>query len=601
MAVLGFGAFLLLLFLLGCTLAVIVAVGFAVAHGRFALAAVIGGGSVAFVIVASILVGLFATIFSFNSRVVVNEPSVFKTAIENAPPAQFDVTGLPEINASLHYGSQPRWRISLIPAIFLIAAVAFLLARFAKHHFAHAAAGHARAWPILLVIALLAFLLLGGLRSKVEYTRAVAQNNVAVEQNNRIAAEQSAEINAKFRAQAEALSKQQQDLAKRVAELTKNIQQRIDHTDIHQLMDEFDAPRIVLQAPFASMPSPAALLVAAAPSAFDSFQKSANALTSSSATQSTEHSQSKSKKKTGTKPFALASAKKNEQTPAVPEPPSPPAAPAPSAIPAVAAIPTIDLSSLLAESPSDDAIDLNTPESMPPAGAWHVQSPAAGKPAWVNNPPKRTGDIRREVVATEPYATAEECYRAADIHLMLKAYDRLQELEGNPYPYPTSSDSETLPISFRGNKIMFGGQTLWNGTNWNDYRLFQLISMGIDPDFLRREIVAKDSKNNESCEYIETVPSSAGPMKKLYVQIEFTPAIDRMLTQRWDAFHRTARFKGVGLGAFAVFGLLSITWGLLKADTATRGYYTKWLFIGVPIAIIGVTALSLLALVGLRG
>src|SRR3954467_9348004 len=128
MAVFGIGAILLLLFLLGCTLAVIVAVGFAVAHGRFALAAVIGGGSFVFVIVAAVLLALFAS--TFQGRVVVNEPSAFKTTIENAPPAQFEVTALPEINASLHFGSQPHWRISLFPAIVLIAAVAFLLARF---------------------------------------------------------------------------------------------------------------------------------------------------------------------------------------------------------------------------------------------------------------------------------------------------------------------------------------------------------------------------------------------------------------------------------------------------------------------------------------
>jgi hypothetical protein len=177
----------------------------------------------------------------------------------------------------------------------------------------------------------------------------------------------------------------------------------------------------------------------------------------------------------------------------------------------------------------------------------------------------------------------------------------LQELEGNPYPFPANSNSELPPISFSGKQILSGRQLLWDGTNWGDYRLLQLSAMGIDPDFLRREIVAKDPKNNESCEYIDTVERSVGPMKKLYVQIEFTPAVEHQLTQRWEAFHRRERFKGVGLGAFSVFGLLSIAWALFKVDTATKGYYTKWLFVGVPIAIIGVTALSLLGLVGLRG
>jgi hypothetical protein len=32
---------------------------------------------------------------------------------------------------------------------------------------------------------------------------------------------------------------------------------------------------------------------------------------------------------------------------------------------------------------------------------------------------------------------------------------------------------------------------------------------------------------------------------------------------------------------------LTLVWGLLKIDTATKGYYTKRLFLGVPAAIIG--------------
>jgi hypothetical protein len=583
MAAIGIGAILLLLFLLGCTLAVIVAVGVAVAHGRFALAAVIGGGSVAFVIVAAILVGLFATVFNFNSRVVVAEPSVFKTAIENSPPAQFELSGLPQVQTSSHYGSSPRWRIGVFPAIFLVAAIAFLLARFGKHHFAHAAAGHGRAWPVFLAIPIVAVLVFSAFGVRFETSRSAAQ--------------QSAEINAQIRAQSEALAKQQQDLAKRAAALSKDIQQRIDKTDILQLMDEFDAPRIVLQAPFGSVPSSAALVVAAAPSAFGAFEKSTTAEATNTTNQSSEHSQAKSRKKSGTKPasVALASTKKNDPSPAAPSLPAPPSPPAPTATPAIPAAPDHAPEWLAAEDSSGDDIDLSKPEAMPPAASWHVPPHAAGKPTWINNPPKRTGDIRREVIATEDFATAEECYRAADINLMLKAYDRLQELEGNPYPYPSNPDSELPPISFSGKKIMFGGQVLWNGTNWGDYRLLQLSAMGIDPDFLRREIVAKDPKNNESCEYIETVTRSVGPMKKLYVQIEFTPAVDRMLTQRWDAFHRRERFAHVGLGAFSVFGLLSIAWALMKVDTATKGYYTKWLFVGVPIAIIGVTVLSLLA------
>ena len=116
MAAIGIGAILLLLFLLGCTLAVIIAVGAAVVHGRFALAAVIGGGAVAFVVVAAILLGMFATIFNFDSHVVVSEPSAFKTTIENVPPTQIEFTGLPQVQSisdgSLPHGASAWFRLS---------------------------------------------------------------------------------------------------------------------------------------------------------------------------------------------------------------------------------------------------------------------------------------------------------------------------------------------------------------------------------------------------------------------------------------------------------------------------------------------------------
>jgi hypothetical protein len=122
---------------------------------------------------------------------------------------------------------------------------------------------------------------------------------------------------------------------------------------------------------------------------------------------------------------------------------------------------------------------------------------------------------------------------------------------------------------------------------WVDSRASYLKSLGIGTDFIRRELVAKDPKNkNETREYLETVQQSFGPMYKLYMQLEFTPAIDREFRQLLDANERQDRFKVVGLGAGSVPGLLSMVWGLLKLDTATKGYYTKWLFIGIPAAII---------------
>ena len=83
--------------------------------------------------------------------------------------------------------------------------------------------------------------------------------------------------------------------------------------------------------------------------------------------------------------------------------------------------------------------------------------------------------------------------------------------------------------------------------------------MVIGADYVRREIVAKDPKNNESREYIETVDVSFGPMKKLYLQIEFTPAVDRDLLRHWDTHERRERFAIVGIGAGSVLGLFELS------------------------------------------
>jgi hypothetical protein len=108
--------------------------------------------------------------------------------------------------------------------------------------------------------------------------------------------------------------------------------------------------------------------------------------------------------------------------------------------------------------------------------------------------------------------------------------------------------------------------------------------------------VSQDPTSGELHEYIENSNRSFGPMNRLHTQIEFTPAVDRELKGVWDAQIREDRFAYVGLGAGSVLGFLGMVWGLLRLDTATKGYYSKWLFIGVPAAIIGVTSCALLVL-----
>jgi hypothetical protein len=210
------------------------------------------------------------------------------------------------------------------------------------------------------------------------------------------------------------------------------------------------------------------------------------------------------------------------------------------------------------------------------------------RPAWVDEPPKRIGNVRREVVETEEYATTDECARAADVYLLLKTYEYFQQLSGMPH------GENTLPsLTFRAQDhaiMTTDGQVIyqqWGHSGlWHDERILALQAMGVDLDFIRREIVPANR------EYYETVERSFGPMKKLYTQVEFTPSIDKELRRRWDEVRRQDRFAAVGAGAGSVLGLIGLAFGLLRVDTWTKGYYTKRLFLGVPAAIMG----SILAL-----
>jgi hypothetical protein len=169
---------------------------------------------------------------------------------------------------------------------------------------------------------------------------------------------------------------------------------------------------------------------------------------------------------------------------------------------------------------------------------------------------------------------------------MLKTYQRIQLLAGRPY-----ADGALPNLSFRDHGVIVANGTVLSYgptfPGWADPRLRALSDMGISAVYIHEKIVAKDPKNgNEACEYVETVDRTFGQMKKLYLQIEFSPAIDRELRAAWDTYQRNQRFWMFGTGATSVLGFLGFVFGLLKIDTWTKGYYSKRLFIGVPAAII---------------
>ena len=419
-------------------------------------------------------------------------------------------------------GHTIRGNVSFFGLLLLGAAVAglvMLARRLTSDRRAEARVGWSPAWLLLVLAPFVLLWLLGTTRMQrsVEF-----RQEAAVELSHEHVARQQAE-----------LERRQAELARRTAELSKRLEHRIENMEIHELMDMFEAPRIMLTMP---SPSPMSLL--------------AKAVLPAEAPEAS----SPPKQEARTGELAMNAEARDSRSS---DDDAQLKAEAEAATEAIVA----ENAATAAESPAAGEVKLSTPIG---ASAARTANDAE-RPDWVRRPPTRISKVQREVLATEEWATEAECERARDIGLMFKAYERIQMLVSAPY--------ERYPSDYR-----FDVENAWS-----DHRIDQLNRAGVTVDYLRRE-VAKE-------EYLETVERNFGPMKKLYTLVEFSPAVDRELRQRWEAYQRQERMAVVGVGAGAVLSLLGLTFGLLKVDTWTKGYYTKRLFLGVPLGIIGIVTL----------
>ncbi len=178
---------------------------------------------------------------------------------------------------------------------------------------------------------------------------------------------------------------------------------------------------------------------------------------------------------------------------------------------------------------------------------------ALPKPDWVLNPPKQIGNVRKFVVTSDPFLTAEECRQDADEKMQNLALNRAAELSG-------AATRRTGAAS--------------------------LADLGLGGDYVRRELCTD--------EYVDVIDSSVGEMRKTYSLVEFNEAQDTLLIDRARSYSRQEGLLDVTLIGGGVLASVATLFGLLKLDTWTRGYYTKRLFLGVPAAII--TVLTLLSM-----
>lgn len=176
-----------------------------------------------------------------------------------------------------------------------------------------------------------------------------------------------------------------------------------------------------------------------------------------------------------------------------------------------------------------------------------AESYQAKRPAWVDATHKRIGNVRRQVVVSDPYDTVDACYRALQRHKLREALNaRLDEI---------------APVRYRAS----------------------LEELGLGPDFVWREVCHD--------EWVETLDTSVGEMKRVHALLEFDASVDRQLTEAARNYARQYRIEEVGSVAGLGLGSLALLFGLLKVDTLTKGYYTKRLFFGVPAVIIAIIAL----------
>lgn len=188
-------------------------------------------------------------------------------------------------------------------------------------------------------------------------------------------------------------------------------------------------------------------------------------------------------------------------------------------------------------------------ENEPP-----TQPKPKGRPDWVDNPPKRVGDVYRAVVASDPFSTVDECFDQLEHRFPGEVQKRLTKL--------VPSDQRSLT----------GSDTLG--------------PMGITLDYIMREICRE--------QFTEIVESSVGEMKRVHVLMEFTPAVESHLKKSWQTYQRQFRLVTVTKIAGMVLATLAFLYGLLKIDTWTRGYYTRRLLLGIPAAILALIAILVL-------
>lgn len=195
-------------------------------------------------------------------------------------------------------------------------------------------------------------------------------------------------------------------------------------------------------------------------------------------------------------------------------------------------------------------IDLDTPSLQAPEDAAAVDTATVvveARPQWIDEPPKRVGNVYRRVVVSERHSDVDFCHRDLEHRLNEVVRERIREF-AREHPY---NSPDTVP---------------------------PLEELGLGLDFILREICRR--------EFIETSEHSFGEMKRVHVLLEFDADVDRQLQRASTQHERMRRFETLVSLSALVIGAVVLGFSLLKFDTWTRGYYTGRLIFGTGAAII---------------
>ncbi len=182
-------------------------------------------------------------------------------------------------------------------------------------------------------------------------------------------------------------------------------------------------------------------------------------------------------------------------------------------------------------------------------------APAPQAPDWIKQPVERVGNVVRRVVSEGPHATADVAYERVQAKIGEAVHKHLSEVIAEE----KRAEVAVPPLN----------------------------ELGITPRWIRENVVTEEH-------YASTDTSVANDMQTVFVRLEFSPRTTDALVEAWQMQARQGRVSMVGMMASGLLAAMGGVWGLIKLDTATKGYYTKRLFIGVPLAIIG--GLTLLGL-----